>query len=183
MKHAFFLCCALLAVLAAPLRAQDAIERDPGYVDIDALSAWFDEMPTVEVNIKGALLRMAAAATRNEDPVLADMLTKLRAIQVRTFKYRPSLHAQLTSRTDGLSRRLKSEGWDAIVRVREEGESVDMFLRSRGDRVQGMMVSVVSPDEEEVVFINIVGDIDPEEVGRLGSRFDIRGLERTAKRY
>lgn len=182
MKRFFLLGCALCVAFASPLRAQDALERDPGYVNIDAFASWFDETPTVEVNIKGALLRMAAAATRHEDPVLADMLLKLRAIQVRTFRYRPALHNQLTSRTEGLSRRLKEQGWETIVRVRDEGENVDMFLRQRGERVQGMMVSVVSPDEQEVVFINIVGEIDPEEVGRLGSRFEIRGLDRTANR-
>ncbi len=182
MKHTFLICCALFAVCTSSLRAQTALERDPGYVDIDAFASWFDTSPTVEVNIKGSLLRMAAAATRDEDPVLAAMLTKLRAIQVRTFRYRPGLHNQLLSRTDGLSRRLREQGWDAIVRVRDDGENVDMFMRASGEKVQGMMVTVVSPDEEEVVFINIVGEIDPEEVGRLGSRFDIKGLDRTAHR-
>ncbi len=180
MKRLLFF--SLLALLAAPARAQDALERDPGFVDIDGFSAWFDESPTVEVNIKGALLRMAAAATRDEDPMLAAMLTKLRAIQVRTFRYRPALRERLTSRTEGLARRLAESGWESIVRVRDEDENVDMFLRSAGDRVLGMMVSVVNPAEEEVVFVNIVGEIDPEEIGRLGSRFDIKGLDRTARR-
>ncbi len=181
MTRSILFFCALLVACAAPLHAQTALERDPGYVDLQTFASWFDESPTVEVNVKGALLRMAAAATRDEDPTLAAMLTRLKAIQVRTFRYVPGQRARLTSRTDGLARTLEAKGWETIVRVRDE-EDVDMYLQMRGERVMGMMVTVISPDEDEVVFINIVGEIDPEEVGRLGSRFDLDVLNRTANR-
>ncbi len=181
MNRFLFSCAALLLACTPLLHAQTALERDPGYVDLESFASWFDEMPTVEVNIKGALLRMAAAASRNEDPTLAAMLGKLQAIQVRTFRYKPGQRERLVSRSNGLGKTLEARGWDTIVRVRDE-EDVDMYLQTRGDKVMGMMVTVIDPSEQEVVFINIVGEIDPEEVGRLGSRFDLKGLNRTANR-
>mgnify|MGYP005719244871 CR=1 FL=1 len=40
----------------------------------------------------------------------------------------------------------------------------------------GIVVLVVERDGE-AVFVNIVGEIDPEDVGRLGHNWEIHGLE------
>jgi len=34
----------------------------------------------------------------------------------------------------------------------------------------------VTVDEGESVYLNIVGNIDPEQIGRIGEKFDLEGL-------
>jgi len=35
------------------------------------------------------------------------------------------------------------------------------------------VVMVLEPGEDETIFLNIVGEIDPAQIGRIGRRFDL----------
>lgn len=168
------------AVLATPARAQERADltRDPGYVDLALVESWFDEEAKIEINIKGTLLELVAEASRYEDPDLATLLTKLQAIQVRGFDVTPGQYATVSDRIRGLARRLEEGGWETVVRVRDEEEHVHMFTRIRDGAVAGMMVMVFDASDAESIFVNVVGEISPEEIGRIGRRFDIEPLSR-----
>ncbi|MEM1094535.1 MAG: DUF4252 domain-containing protein [Bacteroidota bacterium] len=164
------------SVLVPNLHAQSGaydLHADPGYVDFDRLADWFGEPARLEVNIKGALLRLVAEASRYEDPELSDMLTKVTAIQVRGFPLRRSQFETMETKADDWASTLSESGWDTIVRVRNRYEYVNMFVRTRDDAIAGMVVMVLEPGEDETIFLNIVGEIDPAQVGRIGRRFDL----------
>lgn len=169
----------MLCVFAGTAYAQDAVETDPGYVDLQTIEEWFGAEPTLEVNIRGALLELVAEASRYEDPDLYDLLNKLKAIQVRGFRLDYSDFDTVERRTADLAGRLQSEGWDTIVRVREDDERVDMYVRVHEGAIAGMMVMVVEPGSDDTVFLNIVGEINPEQIGRIGRTFDIDPLDDT----
>jgi hypothetical protein len=47
----------------------------------------------------------------------------------------------------------------------------------RGEEaIEGLVVTVIS-DQKEVVLVNIVGDIKPEQIATLADRFDIEPLK------
>ncbi|MEM6648093.1 MAG: DUF4252 domain-containing protein [Bacteroidota bacterium] len=174
------LLCGLALVLGSMLvpnlQAQSGdydLHADPGYVDFERLSDWFGEPARLEVNIKGALLRLVAEASRYEDPELSDMLSDLNAIQVRGFPLRRSQFEAMETKADDWANSLSDGGWDTIVRVRNRYEYVNMFVRTRDDAIAGMVVMVLEPGEDETIFLNIVGEIDPAQIGRIGRRFDL----------
>ncbi|HET6569026.1 MAG TPA: DUF4252 domain-containing protein [Rhodothermales bacterium] len=178
MKRSVFLLGLVLAtVWAGEARAQAGIERNPGYVNFADVESWFDQEATMEVNIKGALLKLVAEASRYDDPDLASMLGKLKAIQVRGYTLTPDEVDGISRRTSDFSRRLEGQGWDTVARVREDGEDVHMYVKAGEDAIDGLMVMVVAPGENETVFVNIVGNINPEEIGRIGRKFDIGPLD------
>ena len=162
--------------LAGSATAQD-LEKEPGYLDVNKLEDWFDVEPRIEVNIKGSLLRLVAEASRYEDPELFSLLGRLRAIQVRGFDLGGENIGEVRRQAQDMGESLESDGWETIVRVREDDEQVHMYLRSEDDAIAGLIVMVVSDDEEEAVFVNIVGEIDPMQVGRLGRKFNIGRLD------
>ncbi len=171
--------CSLIALgISSRSQAQGRPESESGYVDFRELDDWFDTEAKLEINVKGALLRLVAEASRNEDPELARLLSRLKGIYVRGYPLSRSQAGAVGRRTSDFARRLEGQGWDTVVRVREEDEQVDMYIRSDGDNIAGLVVMVVSPDEDETIFVNIVGDIDPEEIGRIGSKFHIDALDR-----
>jgi len=176
----FRICLAFLvvALLTGTAKAQNTVERDPGYIDLADIESWFGSEATLEVNIKGALLKLVSEASRHEDPELADLLTNLKAIQVRGYTLTPSQLQGINQRTAELGRRLARSGWDTVARVREDGEDIHMYVKATDDAIAGLVVMVVSPGENETMFVNIVGDINPEEIGRIGRKFDIGPLER-----
>jgi hypothetical protein len=165
---------AMTAVLVLPARGQ--VESEPGYIDLGDLESIMQTETTLEVNVKGALLRMVTEAARIEDEALADMLSKLRGVFVRGYSvdYLPS---EARDRVASVSGNLEADGWERVVRVRENDEYVEMLMLSDGERIEGMVVFVMETGENSTVFVNIVGEIEPEDISRVGRRFRIRVLE------
>ncbi len=168
---------ALVAPGAAAVPKKDDYKRAPGYVDFEAMNTFGDLESTVEVFIKGPLLRMAVEAVREEEPELAKMLSGLKLIRVHVFEIDHRMGKDLIEKSEKLSKALEDKGWEMAVRVREEDEDVHIYmLPGKGDNIDGLVVMVVT-DDDEAVFINVVGTIDPVQIGRIGHSFRIDALE------
>jgi hypothetical protein len=166
----------LLMTSGAPIAVAQSSRDANGYLDLREVEGWFDVEPSIEVNIEGALLRLAAAASRFEDEELATLLGKLESVQVRGFPSYGPLPEGLRERRDALATRLTKEGWDSVVRVRKHDENVDVFAKTSGEKIAGLVVVVLNNHRDETVFVNIVGDIDPDQIGRVGRRLSIEEL-------
>ena len=71
---------------------------------------------------------------------------------------------------------LDAQQWQRIVRVREEQEHVDVYFRMSDDASLIHGITVMVSDSAESVLINIVGDISPDDINALATRFDIDEL-------
>ncbi len=176
-----FACLVLLGLLLGGLslsaHAQDAPADAPGYVNPAIIEGWFDARPNVEINLTGALLGMVAAATDDSEPELSGLLRRIEGIYVRV--YTDSLLTRPTDlrNIDALADRLSSQGWQTVVRVRDGEDNVNIQLKTRDDdAILGLFVMANDSDGERV-FVNIVGDIRPEEITRIGQAFDIDPLK------
>ncbi len=147
------------------------VRADPGYLDLGMIESWFNQEANIEVNVQGALLNLVRSASRHEDEELADMLGKLKGVYVRGYKIDPAAVENIASRTGKLAQSLSADGWETVVRMRDEEERVDVFLRSNQNRIAGLVVMVVG--EDETIFVNIVGEIDPDDIGRIGGRVNV----------
>lgn len=178
----YFLLFLLVSGLSGVARAQNQLRNDPGFVDFAEIDRWFDSEARIEVNIHGALLRLVAEASRNEDPDFANVLNRLKGIYVRGYTLPPSQYGKIERNASELGKRLEARGWETVARVREEGDRVDMYINVQDDAIAGLVVMAIASGEDDTIFINIVGDIDPEEIGRIGSRFNIDDLDRRTGR-
>jgi len=158
--------------------AQDRIEDDPGFVDFSRLSDEFGGQPTIEVNIHGALLRLVAEASEMDDPELASLLRRVRGVYVRGFELRRLDLERVRRYKDAMAEVLENSRWDTVVRVRDDDEDVNFYVRLDGDVIAGIVVMSINLDEDQTVFLNIVGDINPEEIGRIGRKFGVSGVNR-----
>lgn len=165
------LCGVLLA--STPASGQN-LDRDAGFVDLASIERVFNAPPKIEVNVRGSLLRMVTEASRREDPALADVLGRLKSVQVRSWEIDAARQSDIERHANDFAQRLTRGGWDTVVRVREDGQNVGVFLRETGDLISGLTIVVV--ESGEAIFVNIVGDIDPSEVGMIGQRFNIDGI-------
>ena len=171
------LVCALALALLLPTASAQAV------FDLARLDGLFDRPAKVEVNLRGSLLGLAAAATNDSEPELSDLIRSLDAVTVRVYPLgaaRADLEASVGSMMDALA----ADGWYTMVRVRadapgtvyDEGEEPErgdvwVYVRDRGDAFGGLAVVALDPDEGAAAFVHIDGLIDPSQVGRLTSRF------------
>ena len=156
--------------------AQEKLDNDPGYVDFSSLEDRFDTEPKFQVNIQGQMLKLVAEASREDDPEFADLLLRLRAIQVRSFPMRTSQISRMERHSESIGEELEDHGWDTVVRLRDYGQFVDVYAIENAEHILGMMMMVVDAEVNETIIINIVGDIAADELGRIGSKFDIAPL-------
>lgn len=156
--------------------AQSQIEDDPGFVNFSDLDDLFGEDPIIEANIHGAILRLVAEAAELEDPELADLLRRVRGVYVRVFDLDRLDLGTVRSYKDKVSRMLVEDGWDTVIAVRKRDEEVNMYVRLVDEEIAGMVVMSINHYDDETAFLNIVGDIDPEQIGRIGRKFGVSGV-------
>ena len=60
--------------------------------------------------------------------------------------------------------------------MRERHEHVDVYLKLKGEAIIGLTV-IAGESNDEIILVNIAGDIDPAQIGRIGRRFNITPLD------
>jgi hypothetical protein len=185
MRFKIIILCVLLtfAVSATTAVAKDRKKtsdytKHPGYVDFDALEIFGDVEPKIEVYLREQMLALVAKFLENEDPELYDLLMKLKLVRVQVFDIDHDMAGKFENQSAKTVKVLDKEGWERVVRVREDDESVFVYIKpsENYEWIQGVVVLAME-DYEEAVFVNIVGDIKPEDVHRLGEHFDVEELD------
>ena len=169
MRSLLLSALAALALTTAP-RAQTVI-------DLSELDRMFESEPRVEVNLRGALLRLAAEATRADEPETAALIDGLRGVTVRVYPAPEGDRPQIVSSLADVGRRFESDGWLTLVRVRSLPDDDDsdgdvwIYVRESGSIFDGLAVLALDEEDSNAVFVHIDGTIDPTDIGRLTRRF------------
>ena len=166
-KFVIGLFCALLAL---PVMAQeDELVDLPGYVDFGDLSATYGE-PKITINLGGTMLNFVGMMSSSESPETSEMISKLKGIRVQIY----SLDENVDAARDQFGKTkssLKSSGWEPIVQVNEDDEQVLVYMKAVDGNMEGMTVMVV--DDEEAVFVNVIGQLNPAELAQVMDKFDV----------
>ncbi|MFO7444879.1 MAG: DUF4252 domain-containing protein [Ignavibacteriaceae bacterium] len=167
----------IIIFLSITLYAQDNnIEKHPGYFEFGELSSLDQGEEGAEIFIEEHLLKMVAKFSKHEDEELAALLNGLKLVKVNTFEVSDRNAKALKDKLNSIQTTLKNNKWDRIIRIRENGEDMNVFLKTdRNKNINGLVIAGVGSDEK-AIFVNIVGDIDLEAIGKLGEKFDIPSL-------
>jgi Domain of unknown function (DUF4252) len=162
----------VLLLLAATSGQAQELKSQPGYVPIEQLNLFPTDKASTEINIEGALLSLIAAGAKRADPDFASMIGGLKAITVRVFPLTDKDEAPLRARIGKAVSWLEGRGWKSTLRVKEKGEETYIYLKETGGKIAGLTLLSLTPGDEAVV-INIVGRIDPAQLGRLTQTLDL----------
>ncbi|MCW5558182.1 MAG: DUF4252 domain-containing protein [Verrucomicrobiae bacterium] len=172
------------AALAASLTLLLPLTADTpgaGYVDLGHFSRSPEGGQFVEVNINGSLLAMAVKIAESEEPEVAELLRGLHAVRVNVLGVNDSNRQELTDRVESLRSTLSTGGWERVVTVQEKDQDVGVFLKTDGaDAIQGVVLTVLN-GKDQAVFVNIVGNIQPEKIAQVGEHFGIEPLQKLGK--
>jgi hypothetical protein len=157
-------------MITLPVMAQeDSLKDYPGYVDFGELSAVFGE-PSVQISVGASLLGLVSSLSASEDPEAAELFKRLNGVRVNVFET-DSMADGAVDLVKDVSSRLNDLGWEAVVTVNSEDEQVRVFMMINDNQVEG--ITVMAIEETEAVFVNVIGSINPEELGRVMENFDI----------
>ncbi|MEM7360874.1 MAG: DUF4252 domain-containing protein [Pseudomonadota bacterium] len=146
-----------------------------GQIDFEDLTAFYGE-PKVEVNLSASLMSMIGSFAKAEDPEVGQILSNLESIKVRVYNLNGEVE-KADSTMESVASELRAENWETLVTVNdnEDNQKVRIFSKSTDDVIDGVVVMVISPEKEsgEAVFINIVGEIDPDKIAKVTDTLDI----------
>lgn len=145
-----------------------APHRNPGYADLDGLS-WRDVDTRVSLSLGPAVLRLAASMV-HDDPVARELLRNLDGVRVRVYEVDGD-PAGIAADLNSMSAQLREVGWEAVILVREEGETTHVLMKLEGERIAGL--TVLTSDSLEVVLVNVMGELRPDLFAQAMAAVDV----------
>jgi len=175
---------ALLLLVASTAWAQPAreeLKNHPGYFDFGDIAAYSDGEELVEIDLTQPLLSFVGRLAESEEPELGDLLAELLLVNVRVFSFDRRDEGELLEHMENIADQLRAGDWQNIVRVRGE-ESANVFVKLENDQgdPEDMILSglaILAMEDEEAVFVNVVGNFGMEEISRVGRHFDIPHMQ------
>jgi hypothetical protein len=166
-----------VAVLAAGVGFNVLAGPPPGQVDFGKFTPPGDGGQFVEIQINSNLLSLAAQTVEKQQPDAARLLRSVQLVRVNVIGLTDENRAEMEKRVRQIRHDLDAQGWDHNVAVQEKGQDVGIYTKTRGsEALAGLVITVIEP-KDDVVLINIVGDIRPEQVAVLGEKLDIKPLK------
>ncbi len=185
MKSIIKILFVIIFAAALNLFAQDKedLSKYPGYVDFGNLSHFLKGDKVTEVNLESYLLKMVSNLTAKDEPELSQMLSGLKLIKVYSFDAEAKDSKDLMDKVNQLNNILAEKNWDRIVKVKSPKENTNVYVKTSNDQneIVGLVVTSLQKNGQSS-FINIVGKIDMNALGRLGEKFDIPSLEKVHKK-
>jgi hypothetical protein len=168
-------------LLAGGAAAEGPKEEDltklPGYVDFAKLGLFDDDEAVVEIYLHDVLLHMVAQLSAFADPELTNVLEKLKLVRVQKFLLEDRDVDSVQTGVADMAAKLEQDAWVRAVRVREDTEHIYVYFKLGEKTLDGITIMAVE-EGLHAAFVNIVGEIDPEEIGRLGRKFNIDELDK-----
>lgn len=166
-----------ILVLTLGLGAVPASAQSPepnGQLPFELAELFSSDDLQVEINLGSFLLGMVASATEKDDAEFSHLLRGLSSIKVRIASPEAVQDRGLVQRLRQAADRLDRRGWEPVVRIRsgESDEDVYIYVQNGGDRITGLVV-MFAGGQGEAGLVHIEGEIDPEELGRLGQKLDL----------
>jgi hypothetical protein len=143
-----------------------------GFVNFSEIPGVDDE-PIVEVNITPIAIAIVRGMIGATDPQTAELLSKLRGIQVRAYDT-SSNSRQINNFIDNITKELEGDGWERVVTVQDEGARVRVLLQMTEQAVSGMTVMVM--DDSEAFFINVDATVTTEDLGQIMAAFKLQDM-------
>ncbi len=155
----------ILVSFTAVSWAQDDLKDHPGYVDLKAAEIFGEVDAKLELMLKGPLLKLIGGGDEDE---LGGLLASIELIRVNAFEIEENAE-EIIAKFKALGDALEEDGWARVLSANEDGETINVFIRSNDDTIQGL--ALFATESDEAIFANIVGDVKPELLSHLGDDF------------
>ena len=160
---------AAILVLALTACGFTAPRSNDGFADLDSPGMGETDR-TMSLSLGPTVLHFAARFM-DDEPETQALLRSLDGVRVRIYEVHGD-NERITKNFERMGNKLGRGGWEPVMLVHEEGELVQMYAKPSGTGIQGL--AVVSADHDEVVVVNIMGDIDPRHYSDVMVALDVK---------
>src|SRR6516162_1874563 len=141
-------------------------------VPLDLFSALLPKATEhVEVNLGSGLLQLAAGLLSNkegDEAKVKELISGLKGIYVRSLTFaKPGEY----SRADVEKIQAQLKGWSQIVNAHGSDGDTGIYVKTDGQRIQGVVILAAEPTE--LTLVNIVGTVRLDQIKDLSGKFGI----------
>jgi hypothetical protein len=184
----FLMFMMLIASNAYPQEKTD-YSKYPGYVDFGNISKYMTGDNVKEVNLDANLLNMLSKMGGEKDTSFKSVVSGLKLIKVNSFGVNASNENEVKNVIASVDKSLMSKNWERIVKVKENGEYTNVYVLPSSDYENFLGLCVTSIDAKkkkdkvgaEATFVNIVGNINMSQLGKLGDKFNFPSMNKMMK--
>lgn len=151
----------VLPLIAVTLLASCSItapSNNEGYANLDS-PGMFDTDRTLNLSIGSTVLGFVANHI-DDDPETKAMLKGLDGVRIRIYEVDGDSE-RVVKNLLRMGQKLQSDDWEPVMLINDDAEQVQMYAKSSPHGIQGL--TLISSDENEVVVINLMGDIKPTQ--------------------
>ncbi len=178
MKRIITIAFLIIAFISSANAQDKSYLNNPGYVDFGSFSGLEESENVVEIQLEAPILRLVAKMSEEDDEELSDLLEGLKLIKVYAFDATKKTQPEFVRKIKRLNGKLLRKGWQRIVKAKDKNDYVNIYIRTDGDsNIVGLVIMAVD-NSGSVAFVNIVGNINLETIGRLSEKFDIPELDK-----
>lgn len=149
---------------------------EPGFIDLSFIEIPDDAETIQDINLGLVLKDVIREAKENDDLEIAELLSMIHSLRLRSFSVDKNSLDMARTYVEKVAARLKKDDWDNLMKFKDGSELTTISIKYHKDNMVGLMVVVFDPDDE-VLFVNVVGDLDLGKLMKLAGEFDTDELE------
>ena len=135
----------------------------------------------VDVNIGKGMIALTAKLIAKQDPEAASVLIGIDSVRLNVVGLDEENALPVRQKAQSLTTSMDQAGWIKIITAHQKGQDVSVHLKTNArNSVQGLTLVSIE-DGREAVFLNVVGNIHPEQLTILGDRLQLETLEKAGK--
>jgi hypothetical protein len=181
MKHMKTSAALAISLALLSIQALSQAATSPGKVDFGEFDPPASGGEYVEINIGPTLINLASQLVAKHEPEAAKMLNELRGIKVNVVAIDDDNREALHERARKVRESLDSKGWEKVVTVKKQEQDVGIYMKSQDKQVVQGLALVVFEGNKQAVFINVDGNIRPEQLSMLGERLHMEELKKAGE--
>lgn len=168
MKKVISIIVVLLLVSICTIQAQDvALEKHPGYVDLEEIDIPGDAEDITDISLGPAFLRLLQEFTEDMDDDEIPKFSGLISIRIKAFDVHYRDEERIRSKMEKIAAQLKKEDWEMFVHLKGEDEFVNISVKFDGERIIGIMLMALESGDE-AAFVNVVGNEIDSSIRMMG---------------
>lgn len=158
-----FIILVLMLTISSTINAQ---------IDSKQFSKLIGSDPSVEINLGPMMLSLLSSATENEDDI-SSVLSALQGISVTVYEINDKSGIDsIKSEINTLSDAKINSGFEKLAMVKEEDSLVYIFAKMSEGKLTNLNIFALD-DKDELVLIDIKGNILMSQIGDLMNHFDV----------
>lgn len=176
MKKTAVVMMVLMFASASIFAQKTDYSKDPGYLDLSWTSAYSGEKGS-EILVEQGLLKMLAKMAKEQSADLVKQLENLKLVRMNSFPVTDENAKQVESKINSIDKDLLGRDWERIARTKSNNEIRNIYVKTSGsEKFLGIVITTLNTKLKGASFVNVVGEIDPELIGKLAKGLNIPQL-------